>query len=711
VLWIRPSHSNGTQTDGMATSYHTVLWHWKCIVECVVVGRCEMTVRTDMHVSRSRIGSLLVVVGIALLLDFTSVPEYVKISLIHSGGMQETGQKALNGTSTAQVGGHVAVVVNDTSAKQSDSDTDVPVTDIELIMSDPSGLDRQALPVGGTPSETEATTTTGRTILDQLNATNEADETATRPPNPRRSPFSSNSLEWLNGHRLSNQVEDPSFVLSQILDLDSALDGEFKSLQAISDRSICHKEGRFRSLSATNWNVTDAKLVDDWTFRLVFLALHAWHHVPAATEAKKRTKYSYQGKSELHPYDIKPFDYECPTAKFLITSMPRMGMGASFRMGAVNAMLMGIAADRITLFLNNIKSNKAPAVQITEDFWLASCDRMDMQCSFLPTSPCVITMEALENETIVIPETLARHMRRRGSIANETMAAHRYLYTDSRLNPVRDKGIHQKVRNTLATQAASIIATLRRKTQGLPEEKFAVLDQALEQLRHLAPHVDRTEGYTYQNRDSMIHHAALLYLLRMQRGMQERVEGQANKILMQSKFNPDLAIGLPIRGSDKCFTETTCLPFENYMDLANEVWSEHFAGHDNGSVVITTEATDIANASRSYDTAGNLTIVMNRDDILQDTGRPRTPKYRTQADAIMESTLVAIKLQLHTKFTIGNCCSNFHLVLFDLLMEGCGLSETQQCLQETTNPAYHVCCQWTNTEECNSQFGRNRPKL
>jgi hypothetical protein len=108
---------------------------------------------------------------------------------------------------------------------------------------------------------------------------------------------------------------------------------------------------------------------------------------------------------------------------------------------------------------------------------------------------------------------------------------------------------------------------------------------------------------------------------------------------------------------------------------------------------------------------GNLTIIMNREDVLQDTGRPRTPKYRSQADAIMESTLVAIKLQLHTKFTLGNCCSNFHLVLFDLLKEGCGLSETQQCLQETTNPAYHVCCQWTNTEECSSQFGRNRPKL
>jgi len=140
------------------------------------------------------------------------------------------------------------------------------------------------------------------------------------------------------------------------------------------------------------------------------------------------------------------------------------------------------------------------------------------------------------------------------------------------------------------------------------------------------------------------------------------------------------------------------------MKLATEVWSENFGGDNKGSVVITTEAKDIANASRLY--SGNFSIVMNSDDILQDTGRPRLKQYRSQADAIMESTLVALKLQLHAKFTIGNCCSNFHLLLFDLLRNGCGLGETQQCLQETKNPEYHVCCSWTQSEECDVMYGR-----
>jgi hypothetical protein len=72
----------------------------------------------------------------------------------------------------------------------------------------------------------------------------------------------------------------------------------------------------------------------------------------------------------------------------------------------------------------------------------------------------------------------------------------------------------------------------------------------------------------------------------------------------------------------------------------------------------------------------------------------------------MESTLVALKLQLHAKHVIGNCCSNFHLLLFDLLRNGCGLAESQQCLQETKNPEYHVCCQWTKSDEFDIQYGR-----
>jgi hypothetical protein len=525
-------------------------------------------------------------------------------------------------------------------------------------------------------------------------------DNATTPSLPP-GPFQGNSLEWLQGTRLSNQVEDIDFVWSQILNIDTALQGELTSLETLMDRSICLKEGRFRTHSTTNWNVTDTNLINDWTFRLAYLGIHAWHHAPAMREAKLRQQYNYRGKSSEYPHQVKSFDFECASANFLITSMPRVGMGASFRLGAVNAMLMGMATDRITLFLNHVQSKNVPRM-LQEDFWLASCKRSDMQCAFLPTSPCVVTLEDLEQETIVIPEVQARQMRRIGVIPNATMASYRYLYTNSRANPAPDRGLHGKVRKILVKQAGDMINALRIKTNGLPKDKFEVLGEALKRLKKTPAH--KRDGKNYQNRNSLIHHAALVYVLRLQRNIQDRVDGQVSKILSKPKFDPQQAIGLPIRGSDKCLSESTCLSFDTYMKLATEVWSENFGGDNKGSVVITTEAKDIANASRLY--SGNFSIVMNSDDILQDTGRPRLKQSRSQADAIMESTLVALKLQLHAKFTIGNCCSNFHLLLFDLLRNGCGLGETQQCLQETKNPEYHVCCSWTQSEECDVMYGR-----
>ena len=80
--------------------------------------------------------------------------------------------------------------------------------------------------------------------------------------------------------------------------------------------------------------------------------------------------------------------------------------------------------------------------------------------------------------------------------------------------------------------------------------------------------------------------------------------------------------------------------------------------------------------------------------------------YHNQASEVMLSSMVALKLQLHSKIMVGNCCSNFHLVLFDLAKNGCGLSESTQCLQETSNPNDHVCCQWIKTEECNKPRGQ-----
>jgi hypothetical protein len=66
------------------------------------------------------------------------------------------------------------------------------------------------------------------------------------------------------------------------------------------------------------------------------------------------------------------------------------------------------------------------------------------------------------------------------------------------------------------------------------------------------------------------------------------------------------------------------------------------------------------------------------------------------ADAIMISALSSLKAQLLPRLSIGNCCSNFHILLNDFLSEGCGAASinTFQCIQETEDPLLVACCGW-----------------
>jgi hypothetical protein len=215
-------------------------------------------------------------------------------------------------------------------------------------------------------------------------------ENTTTTTSQSTDPFRFNSKVWLNETKLSNRAEDVDFIWSQILDLDDfPRDSRFKSL---TERSVCHADSTFRKAS-TNWNASDEKQINEWTFRLTYLSMHSWHHAPAAEEARARREYAknntnnrgtQQSNAGESPIEVEPFDFECPNTKFLITSVLRLGMGATYRLGAVNSLLAGIATNRVTVFLNNIKGGPGT---LPESQWLASCDRQDMQCSFLPITP------------------------------------------------------------------------------------------------------------------------------------------------------------------------------------------------------------------------------------------------------------------------------------------------------------------------------------
>jgi hypothetical protein len=524
--------------------------------------------------------------------------------------------------------------------------------------------------------------------------------------------FRHNTELWLHGAHLSNRIENQAFIWDQILGIHEGLDHELRSFQTLIDNSICHKAGRFRAVSSKYWNVNDTDLIQDWTFRLIYLAIHSWHHDPAESEAKLRKEHDERNvphsTNETLLHSIKPYDFECPNTNFLISSVPHMGFGASIRLGMVNTMAMAIASDRVPLFLNGVNSTRVSNI-LSEKLTLVGCTRGDIQCSFLPITPCVITLEDLENRTIELPNTVSRALRRKGYIPDKNISQERYVFTESKVIPIKDSGIYDRIKVRLYRKAVNLVDNLRQNPGLHNAQVLEVLNAALENFRGLKMvNVRRNDlNYTYQNRHSMIHHAILLYALRMHPTMKDKVEDRVHEVIMKSNdFVADRTIGLPIRASDKCDRESTCLSFDSYMQLADELKNAHFGDEGNVSVIITTEASDIARKSREISNNRdfkNFSIVMNDGDILQDSGRPRSSSYRSQASEVMISSMVALKLQLHSKIMVGNCCSNFHLVLFDLANNGCGLSESTQCLQETSNPNYHVCCQWTRTEECNKR--------
>jgi hypothetical protein len=64
------------------------------------------------------------------------------------------------------------------------------------------------------------------------------------------------------------------------------------------------------------------------------------------------------------------------------------------------------------------------------------------------------------------------------------------------------------------------------------------------------------------------------------------------------------------------------------------------------------------------------------------------------ADTLMMSVLSTLKTQLLPKVTVTNCCSGFHQLINDLLLEGCGWVEanTNKCLQDTDDQLLVPCC-------------------
>jgi hypothetical protein len=100
-----------------------------------------------------------------------------------------------------------------------------------------------------------------------------------------------------------------------------------------------------------------------------------------------------------------------------------------------------------------------------------------------------------------------------------------------------------------------------------------------------------------------------------------------------------------------------------------------------------------------------LRFITNDGDVNHIQKFWHVPVNNSTADQSVVAALSSLQAQLLAKYTIGNCCSNFHNVLFDLLRGGCGLfpedgSGKAECLQNNENPEFQLCCSPKKTSKC-----------
>jgi hypothetical protein len=261
--------------------------------------------------------------------------------------------------------------------------------------------------------------------------------------------------------------------------------------------------------------------------------------------------------------------------------------------------------------------------------------------------------------------------------------------------------------------------------------------------------------FHYRFDNSRIHHALALYALRPNESNQQKLQRMLRETLErhqhahpdhppQQQQQPDIhfsSVGLPVRASDKCLQESECLSLEQYMWAVRKAWhtfGPNVSHTNNGTttlpllhpptIIFTTESTDMQEAQRRFvanqrqeqqqqaisnvtnsavvahhyqdptaTSAAAWTMMTNDVDVTPDSGRfkPQVALERNvTAEEAMLSAISTLRLQLLARVTVGNCCSNFHTLLRNLFMEGCGTTREHyfHCLQDDDEPELRMCC-------------------
>jgi hypothetical protein len=500
--------------------------------------------------------------------------------------------------------------------------------------------------------------------------------------------FAHNSARWMEGPRHGNAQDslmEDDYGEKMILRLDRMLDDAPTVLQ----QTICLKDSRFLQVESPS---TTLRI---WSVRLIYLAVYYHQHRPALAEARLQSRDSSCLQSRAD-HGLAAYDYECPDTKYLVISFWNNGIGANMEHVAIPTLMAGLALNRTVLFISN--APEGPNWVIKMPWSLASCPRRDPQCFFAPVSPCVPSVADLAGAAKL------NKLQKNQLFANATLPVeyenNRVVYMLA-LHKISSDHLGGKVKPTLHKIAHTLVDQLSKDD----DSRRPLLRQAAD---FILEEEGQRQGYDYSGANSKMRHAMAFYAMRPNLSYQQRMH-QILRDVLPADFDPDQAVGLPIRASDKCKRESECLTFDQHMRVASKMWKRHgpstaISNVDvdaDPSIVFTTESTAMQEEQRLFATNTSarsrypaFQFVTNSHDVTPDSGRFRDVAKNVSADEAMLSAFSSLQLQLTARVSIGNCCSNFHRMLQDYLIEGCGAASDSyfHCLQEDDDPELRVCC-------------------
>lgn len=236
----------------------------------------------------------------------------------------------------------------------------------------------------------------------------------------------------------------------------------------------------------------------------------------------------------------------------------------------------------------------------------------------------------LSNSTVhTLSLSEARHVLRHGKTLERNLSQVEILEVNLKLRPQRQPpGLVQ----ALYKLTGDYIQRLSRA------QKIHYRQAHQEILQEESNILNNSTRYSYYGKDSWIFAVLVVHSLRLP--------------LLAEPFSQ--STGLMIRATDKCGLESTCLTLPEYLEAANAT-----------NVLVSSES-KVIRQSAARDLS---TIKVLEGDPMQ----------------ILAS-------QLSTQRVIGNCCSNFHLLLGDF-RQACGKTPLQ-CLQDHERPEFRLKCVW-----------------